>query len=422
MLIISYYWPPSGGAGVQRWLKFTKYLKQFNIEPYILTVDSETASYPVLDKSLLNDVPKDVLISTAKIFDPNNFYEKLLGKKAPQGTISKKEKKSFIGKITGFVRSNLFVPDSRMLWHFHATKIALDLLKTHNIKTVITTGPPHSTHLIGLKLKAKCNFKWIVDFRDPWSKSFFNDYLKRNEFAVKKDEKLEQKVIEKADETIVVSEGMKNDFVIPLKNVTTIYNGYDEADFESKKTQQTKQFVISYTGNFKDNQNIKAVWEAVEELFEENQSFKKDFELHFAGNINVSIKKDLHQYKFNQAIKYHGYVSHNTAINYMIKSAVLLFPIPQAAYNENIITGKIFEYLASKTPILSLGPQNGKAADILNTCARSPMKKYDDKIAIKAFIFSEYLLWKKNGNRKVKGEKHTFYSRINQTKELAKLI
>ena len=298
VLIITYYWPPAGGSGVQRWLKFVKYLPEFGVEPYILTVKPEKASYPVLDESLLQDVPEDLNIFYSNIIDANNIYAAIFGKKVPYGSISKNEKKSFVGKLSSFIRANVFVPDSRMLWHLHAKPKALEIINQFDIDTVVTTGPPQSTHFVGLKLKkALPDLKWVVDFRDPWTKSFINDFLDRTKRTIKKDQQNEQKVLQLADEIILVSKGMKDDFSIPLKNFHTIYNGYDENDFINvHQNKNNAKFSINYVGTFKDNQYFDSVWDALEELMKEIPEIADDLEINFAGIVNPLFKEKITKY------------------------------------------------------------------------------------------------------------------------------
>ncbi len=423
VLIITYYWPPSGGSGVQRWLKFAQYLPEYGIEPIVLTVNPGKASYPVIDESLITDVPEGMKVYYSNIIDANNIYAKLFKQKVPYGSISKKKKPSLAGRISTFIRSNVFIPDSRMLWHWHAKPKALKIIREHAIDTIITTGPPQSTHLAGLKIKQATNVKWLVDFRDPWTKSFVNDFLSRTDFAEKRDRRLEQQVIAAADEIVLVSPGMKNDFSVELPHFNTIYNGYDEKDFNAVTTNPNPgKFSINYIGTFKDNQYIPALWEALEEICREENSFSADLEINFAGIVNPLLRQQSETFSYKNSIRYIGYVNHQKAIEYMTNASLLLFPIPQSQYSKNIITGKIFEYLASQTPLLAIGPPDGIAANIIADCERSPMLDYHNKPAIKQQIIDEYRLWKTAGNRKISNTKHQKYSRKNQTKILAERL
>jgi glycosyltransferase involved in cell wall biosynthesis len=311
-----------------------------------------------------------------------------------------------------------------MLWYWHAKPKALEIINTYNIDTVVTTGPPQSTHFIGLKLKKENpNLRWIVDFRDPWTKSFINDFLERTPKTIIRDKRNEQKVLNTADEIILVSKGMKDDFSIPLKSFHTIYNGYDENDFINiKNTHRPTKFSFNYIGTFKDNQFFHSVWQAIDELTKEITGFADDLEINFAGIVNPLFKEQITKYSFSNKIKYIGYISHHQAIEYMTSASLLFFPIPQTEYNHNIITGKIFEYLASGTPILAIGPPNGIAAQILAECQRNAMLNYTDTKAIKEQIKSEYTNWKNNGNHKVNNNLHQKYSRKNQTKLLAEIL
>ena len=211
ILIITYYWPPSGGAGVQRWLKFTKFLPEFGFKPVILTVDDNAASYAQLDESLLKEIDPNLSVYKTKTFEPYNLYRKLSNKKEiPYGGFSNQRKITLFEKLSRFIRGNLFIPDPRRGWNRYAIKKALELIRSEQIEVVVTTGPPHSTHLIGKKVKEKTGIRWIADFRDPWTDIYYYKDLYHLGLANKLDRYLEKNVLKLADQIITVSEEVGN--------------------------------------------------------------------------------------------------------------------------------------------------------------------------------------------------------------------
>ena len=209
ILIITYYWPPSGGAGVQRWVKFIKYFNKYNIKPYVITVDPNSASYPLVDNTLSNDIPKNTPVYLTKTFEPYNYYKKINKKEIPYAGFANEGNPNLIQKTARFIRGNFFIPDARKGWNKFAYAKALEVIEKENIDSVITTSPPHSTQLIGLKLKKELNIKWIADLRDPWTDIYYYESMLHTKWAKLKDEAYEKEVIEKADQLIVVSDSIK---------------------------------------------------------------------------------------------------------------------------------------------------------------------------------------------------------------------
>jgi len=270
-LIITYYWPPSGGAGVQRWLKFSKYLPEFGCTPVILTVDENLASYAQLDHSLVEEINPDLKVHKTKTFEPYNLYRKLSKKKEiPYGGFSNQKKVTLFEKFSRLVRGNLFVPDPRRGWNKYALRKALELIKAENIESVITSGPPHSTHLIGQKIKEQTGIRWIADFRDPWSDIYYYKELYHTLPARLYDSSLEKMVLSGADKIITVSEEVKKLLLRKIpgseEKIAVIPNGYDESDFENVALIKNEFFTITYTGTISMSYRIEQFIEAIDLL------------------------------------------------------------------------------------------------------------------------------------------------------------
>ena len=355
-LIITYYWPPSGGAGVQRWLQFTKHLAEFGVEPIVLTVDEGSATYPQYDESLLEEVPKSLRVIRTKSFEPLSMYGKLVGKeRVPYGGFSNKKSNSSISK---FLRGNFFVPDARRGWNNFAKKRAIELLKDESIDLVITTGPPHSTHLIGLHLQKQTGVKWVADLRDPWTDIYYNKELHRLAFAEKYDKKLEKKVLAKADLCITVSNGFRDLFKSKVdRSYHVITNGFEKIAATQKDGGGV--FSIAYTGTIAESYNPLALFQALGNL-------QIDFEFLVAGNIAPKIESEISNATWADRLNYIGYVPHDQLMSRMSNADMLVLIVPEVEKADGIIPGKLFEYLALRKPILAISESlNGDVARIL---------------------------------------------------------
>lgn len=422
VLIITYYWPPSGGPGVQRWLKFVKYLQDFNISPIIITVDPNNASYQIIDNTLENEIPKTVEVYKTKTLEPFNLYKKITHKnEIPYSGFANESKPTITQKISRFIRGNFFIPDARKGWNKFAFKKAVELILEHNIKTVITTSPPHSSQLVGLKIKNKLNVKWIADLRDPWTDIYYYKELLHTKIAKNIDSKLEKKVLEKADYLITVSDDIKRIFSdkIKLKNNTKIKvipNGFDHSDF-NKIVENEKKFTITYTGTISDIYDISSFIKVVSSI-----KFNDDIIIRFVGSITQNIKNDLQNSNFSNNIEFIDFQPHNKSIEFLLKSNMLLLAIPKIKNNKGILTGKLFEYLASKKPIINIGPIDGDAAKIIDECKAGHTFDYNDTENLLSFIENNYRKFLNKENINIDNNNSEKFSRKNLTKLLSDII
>ena len=417
MLIITYYWPPSGGSGVQRWLKFVKYFRDFGIEPIVLTVNPEQAVYPIMDETLVNEIPEGVRVIYTDAKSPLDFYKKVRKKNVPHTGFTNEEKTGLMDKIMRFIRGNFFIPDARIGWNKFAFAAAEKIIQEEQIDSIVTTSPPHSTQLIGLALKEKFNVNWLADLRDPWTEIYYNQLLYRTPFAKKKDKRLESKWLNHPDAVGVDSEDIKRMFAngdnaLEIK-IHVIPNGFDEADFDKIETPKNEQQkVIRYIGNLGEQYPTEGLLIVFSNLIASDNSWK----MSFIGNAPQRIKQQVIERNLESHIDFMSYVAHSKAIEYMKSATVLLLIIPQTANNKGILTGKLFEYIATGNPILCIGPEDGDAAKILNDFENcrcfSP-----ENIAL-AFD------WLKNSTFDTieTSEKRQQYSRKNLTKRISELV
>lgn len=381
VLIITYYWPPSGGGGVQRWLKLAKYLKELSIEPIVLTVSSDYASFPHIDNHFVKEAEKIKTYKT-KSFEALKVYGKMVGKKnVPHSAFANVDIKNWLQTVSRFVRGNLFIPDPRKGWNRYAKKKAKELILEFNIDTVITTSPPHSTQLIGLKLKEELNVKWIADLRDPWTDIFYYKDLLHLPHVKKKDLDLELQVLQKADVVISVSDAIKNLFAAKLEGksdkLKVIPNGFDPFDFKDSVKNSSEIFTFGYIGSLTEVYSPQKLFEALSQLKDEF-----DFRINFVGNVSPKVKKIIKNEILIDRSTFKERVSHDKAVIEMQSSDALLLFIPEVPNNEGILTGKIFEYLATQKPIIGVGPEHGDAAHILDDFSMGKMFDYKSDLMI----------------------------------------
>ena len=421
ILIITYYWPPAGGPGVQRWLKFTKYLPEFGWKPTVFI--PENPSYPLLDESLSNDLSPDLETIKTKIWEPYQLAEifSKKNKKFKSGQFDIGENQSFMSKLSIFIRGNFFIPDARVFWVKPSVEYLKKYLKENHFDALVTTGPPHSLHLIGLELKKYFpNLKWIADFRDPWTEISYYKHLKLTKWADKKHRTLEEKVFKNADITLATSPTDAENFRKKGANAVCITNGFDENELIAEKSK-TEKFTLSYIGVLEQLRNPENLWEILNALVEENADFSKDFELKFVGRIDDKILQQIESSALGKKVNLCGYLSHNRAVEEMSNSDILLITNFDRDSSKGIIPGKLFEYLAVGKKIVSFGPKESDVADILKETDSGKHFGYTDNQEIKNYILEIYQQWK-TGNLEANQQSILQYSRRNLTKKLSEIL
>ena len=421
VLIVAYYWPPAGGPGVQRWLKFTKYLPDFNVTPIVYI--PENPNYPIKDESLVDQIPAEVTVIGQPIKEPYKLA-RLIGTKASKtmssGVISETSKQGLIERLMLFVRGNFFIPDARKNWVKPSVKFLSNYIETHSIDTVITTGPPHSLHLIGLKLKQKLNLKWIADFRDPWTTIGYHNKLKLTNFARQKHKALEQEVLNTADQIIVTSNITKKEFAhISSKPISVITNGYDDSSIT--KQPLDKKFNISHIGSLLSDRNPNVFWEVLSDLTRDNKIFQECLQLNLIGVVSKEILKTIEAYGLSQYVNLMGYVSHEEALLLQRQAQVLLMIEINSEDTQCIIPGKLFEYMHANRPIMAIGPETSDVENIIKSTNTGHYFSYKDYDALEQTLLDYFEAYRK-GSLQVHPIGLQQYHRKSLTKKLADLI
>jgi len=386
VLIVTYYWPPGSGAGVQRWLKFSKYLTKQGWQPVILTVDPDFAVYPAIDKSLNYEIPPDLTVYKTRARNYFRLYKKDKSK-IPSAGFAIDEEKGIISRFSRFVRGNFFIPDPRKGWNRYAFEKACEIIETQKIDRLITTSPPHSTQLIGLRLKKKYPvMRWIADLRDPWTDIYYYDKFYPTFLSREIDRGYEKSVLKYADRIITVGKSLKEIFSSKVPGIEgkieVISNGYDEDDFKGINPSKPEIFTISYIGTLPDSYPLNGFLNALKILIASG----RDFRLKFIGFVSSGQRDLIASALEKSKVEYIKYVDHRSAIRYMLDSSALLLIIPDHGSSRSIITGKLFEYIAAGKSIICLGPVDGDAAGILAETGHGRTCIYDDSEGIAEYL------------------------------------
>jgi hypothetical protein len=413
LLIITYYWPPTGGSGVQRWVKFSKYLPEFGWQPVVYT--PENPEQLARDESLLADVPACAEVIKTHISEPYAAYRRLTGGKPGQEVNPvNAQQKTWKQRLSLWIRGNCFIPDPRVGWVRPSVRFLKKYLREHPVDAVVTTGPPQSVHLIGLGLKKALGVRWIADFRDPWTEMFYYKHLGLSAAADRRHRQLEQSVLDGADLIVSVSPPVAADFQSKTKTpVMLITNGFDESDFQAEErdgscprsaiasrpspgerlrggTAAPASFRLVHTGLFAADGNPLNLWDALAERCAADPDFRQRLEIRLAGKVDAAITDAIRARGLGDNLVELGYLPHDETVREQRAADILLLPLRREPEYAKVLPGKIFEYLAARRPVLGIGQEDGAAAAVLRDAAAGDMFDWDKKQELLAFLDAEH--------------------------------
>lgn len=383
VLIVTYYWPPSGGSGVQRWLKFAKYLPESGWEPVIFT--PENPDFDLKDERLSLEVSPDLEVIRFPIWEPYQLFAKLKKQGSHPGRLLEQPKRGALEKLAIWLRANVLVPDPRVFWVRPSVKFLSELIKAGQFQAVITTGPPHSLHLIGLQLKQQFGLPWLADFRDPWSQWEFLDTLPMLPMVRRRHEQLERSVLQQADAVLTISPTFQRDLErLAQRPIDLVTNGYDPADIPADFTPQTKQtgrLHLVYSGIIDAIRNPLPLMEAMKTEFE---SAGEDVSWTFVGKVSEQVRAQVQADPWLCThVHFVGYVAHDEVMGYYAKADALVLILTDTKNAQGNIPGKLFEYLATGLPVMALGDPAGDAAQILSRAGAAPVLGHGDELGIR---------------------------------------
>lgn len=424
VLIITYYWPPAGGPGVQRVLKFAKYLPMFGWKPIVLTV--KKGEYSAIDESLVGEIPNNCYIFKTNSIEPNSVYKKFVGIRQDQNipvAILAEENPNWKKKIANWIRLNCFIPDAKIGWKYYALKKAREIIKDFQPDLIISSSPPQSVHLIAKNLAGENQLPWVADFRDPWTDIYYYQKIKRIGLSKRFDKYLERSVLKRADNITTVSNDLARLFNDKHSSdkIKIIPNGFDTEDFINiNRDEKYEKFTIVYTGKLNAQQNPVCLWRALQKLTSSITKFAENFQMIFMGNFSNDIYNSLQNYKLKPFFVDLGYVDHVVSIKNMNKADIKLLIIPNTPKNKGILTGKLFDYIATDGFTLGIGPKDGDAAQILNELGTGQMIEFSDNP--EDIILEQFRKWQKGDRIKADFSKSSKYSRKNLTKKLVNIF
>lgn len=425
VLIITYYWPPSGGGGVQRWLKFVKYLREFGWEPVVYTPENPEA--PQEDLSLLAEIPSNITVLKKPVWEPYKWYKKFTGRKSAEriqtAFLSEKKKPGLTERLSIWIRGNLFIPDARRFWINPSVKFLNHWLKNNPVDAMVTTGPPHSMHLIGKQLHSLTAVPWLADFRDPWTNIDYYHDLMLGKRADRIHHQLEKAVLEQAGAVVVISNGMKKEFEqIAKRTYDVIPNGFDQADFQNTKEHSPDSlFSLAHIGSLVKTRNPVILWKVLQQMILNEPGFAEKLQLKLIGKTDVFVRQSIEEFGLSRFVRELDYLPHDQVIAEQCRSQVLLLLINNTPNAHLIVTGKLFEYLASSRPIICIGPENGDAAAILKQTKAGKVSGFEEERKLEANIkayFAAYLAGENNYN----SAETAHFERKNLTNQMANVL
>ena len=390
LLIITYYWPPTGGSGVQRWVKFSKYLPEFGWQPVVYT--PENPERLARDESLLADIPACAEVIKTRIVEPYAVYRRLTGGGSDEVNPVNAQKKNWKQRLSLWIRGNCFIPDPRIGWVRPSLRFLKKYLAEHPVDAVVTTGPPQSVHLIGRGLKRALGLRWIADFRDPWTEMFYYKHLGLTAASDRRHRRLEQSVLDEADALISVTPLVQRDFQARTQTpVALITNGFDEDDFVAAAPPRSDgKFRLVHTGLFAADGNPLNLWDALAERCAADPDFRERLEIRLAGKTDRAVTDSIRARGLGGNLVEAGYLPHDETVREQQAADILLLPLRREPEYAKVLPGKIFEYLAARRPVLGIGQEDGAAAAVLRDACAGAMFDWDKKDELLAFLDAEH--------------------------------
>ena len=400
-----YYWPPSGGSGVQRWLFLANYFAAKGMDVTVYVPNNPRIAQR--DDALRQKVHQGITEIKVDGWEPMQHSSKPIGENLG-------EKRGVVKRFMLWVRANFFIPDARVYWAKAATQVFLKQHKQKPIDLIITSGPPHSLHIIGMQAKQQTGMLWIADFRDPWTGFFQNRSLPLSKKAKQKHKQLEQKVLQHADRVVVTAPSLKSDFKTHNPNIAVLTNGYEQL----LPTVTAAATGMVYAGSLKAQQNPTVLWQAIASLIKSNAAFSEAFSLDVYGKVATSIKAEVKSLGIDTHVRFLGYQPKEVVDAQLTNAKALLLLGINMPMTANVIHGKLFEYMAAQRPVLGIGPKPSDMQALFDAHQLGVYVSFTEQSIIKETLLSWFV---KNDMPKI-GKDITRYERNAIAQEYLALI
>lgn len=402
-----------------------KYLREFGYEPVVYTASN--GEMPVFDPTLAGDIPNGVEVIRTEIWEPYHLYRKLQGVKSKEkvnpGFLSETSKPKLAQKLGVWIRGNFFIPDARCFWISPSVKFLTNYLQENPVDVVISTGPPHTMHMIGLGIKKRFDIPWLADFRDPWTNIDFYKDLMLTPIADWRHHSMERRVIRNADYVVTVTKQDRDDYLrMGAKNAIIITNGYDDDDFKVRDVVLDREFTLSHVGTIPPSRNPEVLWKALSSLLVANPDFAASFRLKLVGKVDVSVREMIGKYGLGDNVIFIDYLPHADAVRQQLQSRALLLLVNNTPNAKGILTGKFFEYLATGRPVVAIGPTDGEVAAVLAEANAGYCTDFDDADRLAKNIEALYLQYKEQGDCASTSSGASQFSRRSLTAQLAAVL
>ncbi len=409
-----------------RWAKMTRYISQFGWQPVVYTPkDNEVA---VHDESLLKEIPKELEVIKTPIWEPYDFYKSFLGRKKKEklysGFINEKKKESLPQKISVFVRGNFFIPDARMFWIKPSIKFLKNYLKDHHVDAIISTGPPHSMHMIADALHKSTGIPWIADFRDPWTNIDFYKDLRLTTWGDARHRRLEKRILKNASKVVAVTWRMGDEFreLSGRDDIAVILNGFDDADYgRSNVVELDKEFSLVHVGSMNKDRNPEVLWKSIHEAISSSDQLREKIKIKLIGPVDFSVRESIERFELKPYTTFNEFVPHSEAVQIQQQAQLLLLLINDAPSSLSIIPGKLYEYLGAGRPILSIGPPESDSAKVIEMAKGGVVHDYKDVEGIKLRILEYFNLYQ-SGKLNGTAEGIEQFTRRHKAGEFARLL
>lgn len=429
LLIVAYYFPPSGGPGVQRVLKHVRYLPEFGWNPIVLTVSN--GDFPARDESLMKEIPEGLHVERTHIYEPYDIYRLVTGKKkgtAIDVNVIKKDgqKSGLTDKFAEFIRATFFIPDARIGWMLSAPKAVDELVSKLGIDAVYSSSPPYTCSLIARYAKRKHGLPWVAGFRDPWTG--FISSPKRWSVPSAIDRAMERSVFTEADEVECAWEGIIKDALgkypeIDMSKFHHVPNGFDSADYPKIEKTRNDKFTLTYTGSMYGRRNPAALFVALENLIASGRLKKEEMCLRFIGRFGTEVHEMFESASFRDSIELISYIPHHKSIEYLMLSDALLLIVDESKESEEIVPGKVYEYMGTKIPVIAIAPEKSAIAELMSETRAGMVAHQSNTYKIASIVMEYYTQWKTGeGDFKPDTELVNTFERRESARKLASLL